>query len=194
MYVTSAYYRGKSYFVHMYVDKQAILVSKIAPTVMVHTVQKRLAQKKLHFCLICGLIQRLGNFSLQLLSISLLSECLTYHTVRYLGENNGAFSDVTILIHQSKCGSIMKDSLYQFSILKVCTMCYFKVAAYYYWRTALFLWLHQQQLVAKQAYSQPHSKIVASLVSFCSPHGLYGLSWSRPWWWWGFGVKLLALK
>ena len=103
----------------MYVDKQAILVSKIAPTVMVHTVQKRLAQKKLHFCLICGLIQRVGNFSLQLLSISLLSECLTYHTVRYLGENNGAFSDVTRLIHQSKCGSIKKDSFYHFSILKV---------------------------------------------------------------------------
>ena len=57
---------------------------------MVQTVQKRLVQKKLHFCLICGLIQRVGNFSLQLLSISLLfSECLTYHTVRYLGENNG---------------------------------------------------------------------------------------------------------
>ena len=104
----------------MYVDKQAILVSKIAPTVIVQTVQKRLVQKKLHFCLICGLIQRVGNFSLQLLSISLLfSECLTYHTVRYLGENNGAFSDVTRLIHQSKCGSIKKDSFYHFSILKV---------------------------------------------------------------------------
>ena len=95
MYVTGAHYRGKCYFVHMHVGKKVILVSKIAPTVMVHPVQKRLVQKKLHFCLICGLIQRVGNFSLQLLSISLLCEYLTNHSA--LGKiQYSAFPDVAM--------------------------------------------------------------------------------------------------
>ena len=153
----------------MYVDKQAILVSKIAPTVIVQTVQKRLVQKKLHFCLICGLIQRVGNFSLQLLSISLLCEYLTNHSA--LGKiQYSAFSDVTMPGWLPTYARHTREH-----------------------NTTLFCGFILVHCVIPPSTSQvPHP------FQNCCFFGFILLSWiwplGRPWWWWGFGVKLLALK
>ena len=84
MYVTSAYYRGKSYFVHMYVDKQAILVSKIAPTVMVHTVQKSWYKRNSIFVLFVVSFRDLAIFRFNCLafpsseSASHITQCATW--------------------------------------------------------------------------------------------------------------------